>query len=736
MAVAPPAGMLAVAVIASVVLLRAGQGDQASEVQMRDLAGELAKDVRDLADRGSAKTRSLAADPRLLAVLREGRREEGEALANELLRQSLELDIVALFNGGGTLLAVSTLRHDGTTVPRTKIEQLYAGDYSQRGVVQSCLTSTATESSTEFQTSCDFTPPYFGSSGLSVAFSAPVLASGGERAGVVSTRLNFERVTDQLPQTSFVREGNRVHLVADDGRFFDEEVNSGRVPAPLTPEQVRSAMPGPQVQRMADEGVCVQRDGLLLMGVRVPLDGIASHGGISVLLQASEGWAAASSRRAVIAAGAALLGSLMAAGVWMMFMAARSRQQQAQTALAQERAGRAVLLDSLTEGVVGVDANGRITSANPAAAKLLGVQALSLVGQNVRGLLPEGEHGPLDRSWSRETLRLVSSTRREFPAQVAFSPLPGGRGGVLRFTDQTEHLETRRRLLDATRRAGMAEVATGVLHNVGNVLNSVNVAAGVVREKLHRSEVARLRQAADMMQTHANSLAEYLVKDAKGRHIPAYIVEATRLLASEHEAMSRELERLVQGIEHVKRVVASQQQYARGPAVEEQVAPAELCEEALALQDDALRGDGVTVVRDFMPCPPMKIDKHRAMQVLINLISNARQALAESNAAPRRLSITLGPVQGASGAGVSFEVRDNGVGISAENLCRVFNNGFTTKRDGHGFGLHSAANAAREMGGSLRAESDGPGLGACFTLELPVAGGVVGAVPRAMRSAA
>jgi signal transduction histidine kinase len=70
---------------------------------------------------------------------------------------------------------------------------------------------------------------------------------------------------------------------------------------------------------------------------------------------------------------------------------------------------------------------------------------------------------------------------------------------------------------------------------------------------------------------------------------------------------------------------------------------------------------------------------------------------------------------------VSIIVRDNGIGIPPENLIKIFNHGFTTKRDGHGFGLHSGANAAKEMGGSLTAESNGPGLGATFTLELPVA---------------
>ena len=63
---------------------------------------------------------------------------------------------------------------------------------------------------------------------------------------------------------------------------------------------------------------------------------------------------------------------------------------------------------------------------------------------------------------------------------------------------------------------------------------------------------------------------------------------------------------------------------------------------------------------------------------------------------------------------------DNGIGIPADNLTRIFGHGFTTRKEGHGFGLHSGALAAKELGGALTVESDGPGKGATFTLEFPI----------------
>lgn len=116
--------------------------------------------------------------------------------------------------------------------------------------------------------------------------------------------------------------------------------------------------------------------------------------------------------------------------------------------------------------------------------------------------------------------------------------------------------------------------------------------------------------------------------------------------------------------------------------------------------------------------PPVTIDKHRVLQILINLIRNAKHAMDATGREDKMLVLRTAP----SVAGrVQIIVQDNGVGISSENLMKIFHHGFTTKKDGHGFGLHSSINAAREMHGDLRVHSNGLGAGAVFTLELPVA---------------
>ena len=125
----------------------------------------------------------------------------------------------------------------------------------------------------------------------------------------------------------------------------------------------------------------------------------------------------------------------------------------------------------------------------------------------------------------------------------------------------------------------------------------------------------------------------------------------------------------------------------------------------------------MTVERRFSPAPLARVDKHKVLQILINLLRNAKYALDDANRPDKRITISIEP----AGEQVRIAVADNGIGIAPENLARIFGHGFTTRQDGHGFGLHSGANAATEMGASLSVQSAGLGHGATFTLDLPVA---------------
>lgn len=283
--------------------------------------------------------------------------------------------------------------------------------------------------------------------------------------------------------------------------------------------------------------------------------------------------------------------------------------------------------------------------------------------------------------------------------------------------ERTAELRTAHsQLLDASRHAGMAEVATNVLHNVGNVLNSVNVSAETVAEKVRNFRLNRLVAVAEMLREHGDDLPNFLTNDPRGRELPAYLIKVVESLAGPQSAILAEVQLLRKNIDHVKEVVAMQQSNARGSTVLETIPPVELVEEAIRINSAALHRHEINLVRDYAAVPLITTDRHQVLQILVNLLSNAKQAVNGEHE-DKRVHVRIS--QDGTDA-VSIGITDSGVGIPTENLTRVFQHGFTTRADGHGFGLHSGALAARALGGTLKVHSDGLGRGATFTLALPL----------------
>jgi signal transduction histidine kinase len=274
------------------------------------------------------------------------------------------------------------------------------------------------------------------------------------------------------------------------------------------------------------------------------------------------------------------------------------------------------------------------------------------------------------------------------------------------------------RLLTVSRQAGMAEVAIGVLHNVGNVLNSVNVSATLAVNIARDSKVLSLKRVMAILEKNREQLGDYLANDPKGKLVPEFLFQLTHRLQTEQSDQIRELESLAKHIDHIKNIISMQQRYAKVSGILEPVAVDEIVEDGLKMNAEAFTRHGVNLERSFEPVPPVLVDKHKLLQIMVNLIRNAKYAVTHGPNPNKWVRVSIQPL---TEERVQIQVKDNGIGIAPENLNRIFAHGFTTKKDGHGFGLHTSALAAKEMGGTLRAHSDGPGLGALFTLELPVA---------------
>ncbi|WP_460097824.1 sensor histidine kinase [Pseudomonas sp. S3_C01] len=257
-----------------------------------------------------------------------------------------------------------------------------------------------------------------------------------------------------------------------------------------------------------------------------------------------------------------------------------------------------------------------------------------------------------------------------------------------------------------SRQAGMAEIATTVLHNVGNVLNSVNVSAELVSSQMRTSKAQGLGKVAKMMNEHVHDLSDFLTKDHKGKMLPDYLLKLAKVVAQEQQGIIEELGQLTKGIDHIKTIVAAQQSYAVAVSIVETVPVAELIDDALRMSAGLLARQEVTVVKDIADLPLLPLDRHRMLLILVNLINNAKQAL--DGVIDRSRCVTFSASL-ADGAVLRITVADNGNGIAPEHLARIFSHGFTTRKDGHGFGLHSCALAAQEMGGSLTVHSEGVG---------------------------
>ena len=285
-----------------------------------------------------------------------------------------------------------------------------------------------------------------------------------------------------------------------------------------------------------------------------------------------------------------------------------------------------------------------------------------------------------------------------------------------RVEERTRELENiHKQLVEASRRGGMAEIATNVLHNVGNVLNSVNISTGLIVERVKKSKTSSLARVVALLQEHAHDLGAFIGNDPRGKYVSSHLAQLSEHLMADQEAIVSELDSLRRNVEHIKDIVAMQQNYATVGGVKEMINVVNLVEDSMRMNEGALNRHRVEVIREFENVPPMNVEKHKILQILVNLMRNAKYACDESERPDKRLTVRV-----ANGDGrVRISVTDNGVGIPPENLIRIFNHGFTTRAGGHGFGLHSGALAAKEMGGSLTVQSAGLGQGAAFTLELP-----------------
>ncbi len=276
---------------------------------------------------------------------------------------------------------------------------------------------------------------------------------------------------------------------------------------------------------------------------------------------------------------------------------------------------------------------------------------------------------------------------------------------------------TYKKLMETAHRAGMAEVAANVLHNVGNALNSINVSAAVVAETIKNSETDNLVKLAKLITEHKSDLAHFLTQDAKGKHVPTYICEVSKHLAQRQAETVEKLQAIIKNVDHVKDIVKMQELYTNAEAHLDAVSLDELIENAIEINHSGLERQNIEAIREYEDIGKIIIDKQKTLQILVNLIDNAEHALSKSSNEPKLLRIRTSKIGDEK---VRIEVMDNGIGIAPAHLEKIFERGFTTKQSGHGFGLYNCLLAAKGMQGSLTAQSWGVDQSTMFILEIPL----------------
>ncbi len=388
------------------------------------------------------------------------------------------------------------------------------------------------------------------------------------------------------------------------------------------------------------------------------------------------------------------------------------------------------LINDARDAIAIVDDEGFLELLNPAAEGLLGFKLHADDRRRFTDYLPEFESILANCRWHDDKQiqqgQLNCPFGRSFAVEYSVSTLRESHGTYHtliirdvseRVAAEEQKLRDHRAQVESAHLAGKAEVATSVLHNVGNTLTSISVLTEKLISQAQASRVDGLERVTYLLRENENDLAGFFAENSRAKQLPTYLQSLSTRLREEHSEQFDNMQVLQEHVQHAARIVAAQQAFARSPGIEEETDVAEIIDNAIEIARASLSRHSVRIDKQVAPLPNCFVDRHKLIQIVVNLLTNAKDAVKALPLENRMVRITGQIVEGHR---FQITVRDYGEGIDKENMRRIFSQGFTTKSDGHGFGLHFCANAANEMSGRLSVRSDGIGHGAEFILELPL----------------
>ncbi|TNF69054.1 MAG: GHKL domain-containing protein [Gammaproteobacteria bacterium] len=288
---------------------------------------------------------------------------------------------------------------------------------------------------------------------------------------------------------------------------------------------------------------------------------------------------------------------------------------------------------------------------------------------------------------------------------------------VIVLRDITQEKNYQRKLALAERQAGMKDMASSVLHNIGNVLNSIITSITMINKQLKQNKSPQLIQLTQFLEDNKGKLGPFFSEDIKGKHVLEYLYALSQNLAREHSEIEKYIHQLTKHVTHVTHIVKAQNAMSKLGGVAEEIKLEDIICDALAINQVMIKASNIHVTQETGEVKTPISDQVKIMQILVNLIKNSIEALNECNeSSNKQLIVNL---KHKNKHTFQIYVKDNGIGLDKTKVKNLFKANFTTKRQGHGLGLHASAIAAKELGGALYANSDGVGKGMTMILELP-----------------
>ncbi len=276
--------------------------------------------------------------------------------------------------------------------------------------------------------------------------------------------------------------------------------------------------------------------------------------------------------------------------------------------------------------------------------------------------------------------------------------------------------EVKEREVQLANESGKAEVVADILHNVGNVLNSINVSVLEIHKSLDESKLPSLQKAVNLFDEHAHDLGSYLQNDEKGKLIPGFIQKVSSKLVEEQSAIFNEIAQLEKRLEVINHILELQQNVNRPSLYVKLESLNEMLDTASEILMQKLINRNIKLIKHVDESIKIKCIRSKIIHVFVNLIKNSIEAF-DNRESKEPLVIDVSCVD--SPEYYVFTIKDNGAGIDEEHLNHIFNHGFTTKSKGFGFGLHSCATTIQEIRGKILAESAGKGMGSSIIIHFP-----------------